>query len=73
MSSDGVGPLVVREKKEDIGSLLGGQESRKKENTGDSGGHGLAGNFLTVGFHFPVFDKFPSPVCHVINTTKSFR
>ena len=72
MSSDGIGPLIIREEKEDIGSLLSRQESRKKENAGYSTGHGLAGNFLAIGFHFPVFDEFPSPVRHVINTTKSF-
>ena len=72
MSSDGIGPLIIREKKEDIGSLLSRQESRKKENAGYSTGHGSAGNFLAIGFHFPVFDEFPSPVRHEINITKSF-
>ena len=31
MSSDGIGPLIIREKKEDIGSLLGRQEVAKKK------------------------------------------
>ena len=70
MSSDGIGPLIIRKKKEDIGSLLSRQESRKKENAGYSTGHGSAGNFLAIGFHFPVFDEFPSPVRHVINTSE---
>ena len=71
VSSNGICSLVVGKKKENVGPFLGRQEGARKKKSQQYPDHESAGYFFPIGFNFPVFDEFPCPVGHVLDTAKS--